>query len=242
MITKSSSVLDIISGNRLLESVVERFGFEKNYYNEELESVCIKTGNDPEFVFQVVKAFSENLPFPVKELSAFPIAQIIDYLKRTHQYYLDKKIPEIEQSFTFLCKDYSFSHPQLLVLASMFMNYKRDLVEHIEVEEYVLFPYINELQKVKDGKKKYQAYGLDKYSISNFHDEHHHEEEVLTKIRTTIERRFRRTIPPLPFRIFLNQIECLETDLLRHAKIEDQVLLPLALKLEHEVKNNQGFI
>jgi regulator of cell morphogenesis and NO signaling len=239
MFDKFNSIVEIISGNRLLESVIERFGINRRQMELELETACKLQGADPDFVLQVIKAFSDHFPFPLTELSRFPISQIVDYLKRTHKYYLEKKIPEIEQSFSFLCRDFSFSHPQLLVLASMFMEYKKELEEHIEVEEYVLFPYIGELLKVKEKKKDLHAFGLDKYSIDLFDQEHHHEEEVLTNIRCTIEGRFRKNRVPLPFRIFLNQIECLEKDLLKHSRIEDEVLLPLAKQLELEVKRGK---
>lgn len=166
----------------------------------------------------------------------FPIPLVIDYLKKTHSYYLDKKIPEIEISFTILCRDYSYSHPQLLVLAKLFMDYKKDLTEHMDYEEYVLFPYITELVKVKEQGKSLTGFGLDKYSIANFNEEHHHEEEILSNIRASIEARFRKARTPMPFRIFLNQVEALENDLLIHSRIEDEILLPKAQELEKELK------
>jgi regulator of cell morphogenesis and NO signaling len=238
MITKSTSIKEIVSGNKILESVIDRFGFERSIYHQPLIKVCNQHGADPEFVIQVIKAFSDNFPFPNQELLLFPITLIIDYLKKTHTYYLDKKIPEIELSFTTLSRDYAYSHPQLLVLAKLFMEYKKELVEHIDYEEYVLFPYILELTKVKEQGKSLTGFGLDKYSIAHFNEEHHHEEEILTKIRETIEARFKNIKTPLPFRIFLNQIAALENDLLTHSRIEDKILFPKALELEKELKTS----
>jgi len=238
MVTISSPITEIISDNPLLECVVERFGFEKKKHTLGLQEICAGTNNDPHFVLEVLKAFSEDCPFPSEELKKFPIAAIIHYLRETHTFYLDKKIPEIELSFTGLSKNYSFSHPQLLILANLFMDYKKDLIEHVEFEEYIFFPYILELLKVKNHKKELKAYGLDKYSIALFIQEHHHEEAVLTSIRASIEKKFKKTYTPLPFKVFLNQIKSLEKDLLIHARIEDEVLLPMALLLEKEVKNN----
>lgn len=236
MISKTTSVHDIIAGNKALESVIERLGFEKRNLHFQLDDLCSLHNTDVDFVILVIKAFSEGLSFPVNEFRSFSLELILDYLKKTHSFYLNKKIPEIELSFTSMCRDFSYSHPQLLVLAKLFMDYKKDLVEHIDDEEYVLFPYIEELIKVKQKGKSARALGLDRYSIENFHDEHHHEEAILTQIRETIEARFRKNKVPMPFRIFLNQIETLEVDLLIHARIEDEVLIPLASGLEKEVK------
>lgn len=236
MISKTASVHEIISGDKVLESVIERLGFEKRNLHAPLDDLCVEHGTDVDFVILIIKAFSEGCPFPAEELKSFRIELILDYLRKTHNFYLNKKIPEIELSFTSMCKNFSFSHPQLLVLAKLFMDYKRDLVEHIQDEEYVLFPYIEELIKVKKKGRDVRSLGLDRYSIGDFHDEHHHEEEILTQIRETIEARFRKNKVPLPFRVFTNQIEALEVDLLVHARIEDEVLIPLASILEHDVK------
>ncbi len=238
MISKTTSVHDIIAGNKALESVIERLGFEKRNLHFRLEDLCLLHNTDADFVILVIKAFSEGVSFPADELKSFSLELTLDYLKKTHNFYLNKKIPEIELSFASMCRDFSYSHPQLLILAKLFMDYKKDLVEHIDDEEYVLFPYIEELIKVKQKGKSVRALGLDRYSIENFHDEHHHEEEILTQIRETIEARFRKNRVPMPFRIFLNQIEMLEIDLLIHARIEDEVLIPLARGLEKEVKSN----
>lgn len=238
MINKFNSITDIISGNRMLEAVVERLGIEKNYYHQELDSACQKNGTDADFVVEVIKAFSENVPFPAQELSTFPLALILDYLRKTHSYYLEKKIPEIEQSFIHLSTNFSESHSHLLHLATIFMEYKKELVEHIDNEEFVLFPYIDELLKANSRGKNYKSIGLDRYSLHLFHDEHHHDEEILTEIRRSIEYQFRNKTLPLPFQVFTNQIEVLEKDLLRHSLIEDEVLLPKALLLEQEVKKH----
>lgn len=236
MLSKSVSIQEIVSGNKVLESVVERFGFEKCDHNRQLDEICAKYKADSDFVLLILKAFSEGMPFPENELRSFSIPVILDYLKKTHAFYLERKIPEIELSFTAICRDYSFSHPQLLVLANLFMDYKKDLVEHIDYEEYVLFPYIEELIKVKEQGRNLSAFGLDKYSIASFNDEHHHEEDILTEIRRSIEKRFRKNMVPLPFRIFLHQVETLEKDLLKHARIEDDILIPKAFELENELK------
>lgn len=239
LISKSSPVNEIISFSRGLESVLERFGFEKAELNKQLEELCLQKGTNPDFVVEVIKAFCDHYPFPAKKLSTFPLPLILDYLRKTHRYYLDKKIPELELSFIALGRDYSFTHPQLLVLAGLFMDYKKELVEHIDLEEFILFPFIEELVKVKQGKKNFRGRGLDKYSIDAFCHEHHHEEEILTGIRRSIEVRFRKQKTPLPFRIFLNQIECFEKDLLCHSRIEDEVLFPLASMLEKELKGQE---
>ena len=41
---------------------------------------------------------------------------------------------------------------------------------------------------------------------------------------------------PLPYRIFLNQVELFELELRKHAIIEDHVLVPMAMELEAKLR------
>lgn len=236
MITKSTRIKDIYGASPVLKGVLDRFDFSKTNPNYSLSEACMNSSLHVDFVIAILKAFSDSYPFPATELSGFSINNIIGYLRKTHKFYLDKKIPEIELSFVQLSRDFSYSHPQLIVLGGMFMHYKKELEEHIDHEEYILFPYIEGLLKAKEKGKKISSFGLDKYSISDFEDEHHHDEQVLSEIRSSINQRFKGSEIPFPFRIFLHQVEALEKDLLKHAQVEDEVLLPLALQLEEEVK------
>lgn len=236
MITKSTKIKDICGASQVLEGVLDRFDFQKANPDYTLLEACRYSSFQVDFVVAILKAFSDIYAFPKKELSGFSLQNIIGYLRKTHKFYLDKKIPEIELSFIQLSRDFSYSHPQLIVLGGMFMHYKKELEEHIDHEEFILFPYIEGLLKAKEKGKKISSFGLDKYSINDFVQEHDHDEEVLSEIRSSIHERFKNSEIPFPFRIFLHQVEALEKDLLKHARVEDEVLLPMALRLEQEVK------
>jgi regulator of cell morphogenesis and NO signaling len=41
---------------------------------------------------------------------------------------------------------------------------------------------------------------------------------------------------PLPYRVFLNQVELFEMELRKHAIIEDHVLVPMAREMEAKLK------
>nr|MCU0468987.1 hemerythrin [Arcicella sp.] len=41
---------------------------------------------------------------------------------------------------------------------------------------------------------------------------------------------------PLPFKIFMNQVDLFEIELRKHAIIEDHVLVPMVIELEQKLK------
>ena len=58
---------------------------------------------------------------------------------------MSKKLPEIEQSHLHVFSKYSQSHQLLASLAILFNAYKNKLVDHVQMEEKQLFPYIRKM-------------------------------------------------------------------------------------------------
>jgi regulator of cell morphogenesis and NO signaling len=188
---------------------------------------------DEGFVSAILRSFEEN-SFAAAEFDRFPIELIVDYVKRTHALYLQKTLPEIEQSILLIHDYYTPSHPLLQKLHSFFQRYYTDLSTHLEEEETKLLPYILLLVKAEKDESAIPEFLLQKgeYSIRKFVDGHHDTEDELTEMRRTISG---YTPPPTNeslYRILLLQLESFEQDLRVHARMEEDVLIPKALTLE----------
>lgn len=174
------------------------------------------------------------------DITAFNIEEVLRYLKASHAYYLTKKLPEIEQSLTNYFNNSDESSQLLNALALFFNQYKKSFVKHILAEEREFFPYIQKLIDYSSGlesdyvDKQY----IEKYSIAFFNEKHDSIEDELQSVSTIIFNNLGAKSIPLPFRVFLNQVELFELDLKKHAIIEDFLLVPLALKLESDIKSN----
>lgn len=202
---------------------------EMMYSYEELT----RLGVNAEFVFALLEAFQDRKTFDVRAFDRFRLDVIVDYVRKTHRYYLDRKMPEIEQSIHLLLRAYPEAHPLLVILNEFYAFYRNHLNTHIEVEESQLLPYIVHLEKVDDGKASFQAYPS-AYSLSRFMVHHQDTEDDLADVRKAM---LNYSPPPTNetlYRILLSQLEVLEKDLAVHALIEDEVLLPRAMALERK--------
>src|ERR1700760_2103121 len=103
-------------------------------------------GEQTEFIMTLLRVFEEKV-FNPREFDSYPVELIVDYIQRTHVYYLDKKLPEIEQSILLLSGQYDSRHPILTALRNFFHAYVKDLSEHIQAEETLLLPYLKTLQE-----------------------------------------------------------------------------------------------
>jgi regulator of cell morphogenesis and NO signaling len=93
----------------------------------------------------IYKAFECEKFFPKEDLQSFPLRTIIEYLIKTHVYYINQKLPKLEKLLDALISNYGNSELMLFKLKDFFTEYKKNLMAHIQTEEVNLFPYILKL-------------------------------------------------------------------------------------------------
>jgi regulator of cell morphogenesis and NO signaling len=220
--------------------ILQRYNVALNknilYSYEELRSIDI----DQQFIYSLLQTFEDEKSFSEEEYNKYPLEIIIDYIHRTHRYYLSKKLFEIEQTINILVKDYSDNHPLLEALKSFFKEYSMSLKSHVLAEEQELLPYIKNLIGARNKTKNQEEVReiLANYSLQTFINSHLDTEQDLSMIRETILNYKAPKTNQTPYRILLSQLETFEKDLSVHALIEDKILIPRAQQLEIEVRQN----
>ncbi len=196
----------------------------------------LQTGANKEFIAALLRVFEEKV-FNARAFDGFAVPIIVDYIQRTHIYYLEKNLPEIEQSIVLLAGHYESQHPILLALQNFFLHYVQDLSEHIRAEENNLLPYIGLLLDAAQPGNGFSRFVLarSEYSIDRFLSEHHDTEDELKDIRKTIRLYKPPDTNESLYRILLSQLQTFEQDLCVHAQIEEQVLIPKAKALEKDL-------
>jgi regulator of cell morphogenesis and NO signaling len=219
-----SSILEFPDWQRTYSMMTDRYGLDnKVTINDES---LTKAGVDCDFFIQVINLFGSESELPIEQLKSFPIPVILDYLEKTHRYYLNKKLLEIEQSITNL--QLQSPENQLLPFLHSFYNWVKDnLIFHIKMEEEQLFPYIKALYHRLDIRSD--------FSIKHFIEHHSDTVELqISEVKKHIVRAQQSAYEIFPFRVLLKQLDEFEKDLRIHAKIEDEVLIPKALELENK--------
>ena len=227
-----TSVNDLIDNSKMLQLITERLDqFPKTKAINHLEM-------NHELIELILDMYHDDEDFPFEKMQKFSVEDILDYLQVTHQYYLSKKLPEIEQSLLHIFSKYGQSHQLLASLAIFFNEYKNKLVDHINMEEKQLFPYIRKMivaSKIKSICAESLEINPD-FSIEKFNSNHSPIEDELKEVSQIIKQYSGKEAIPLPYKIFLNQVEIFELELRKHAIIEDHVLVPMVIKLEKKLK------
>ncbi len=192
-----------------------------------------------EFIHELSVAFEMPHEFEPKAFMQFPVELILDYIRKTHRFYLFRKLPEMEQSIGLLLQDYHDDHPLLAILRDFYSNYRVNLSLHICEEEQHLLPYIDFLLESESmGLNPYQYFlQRQRYSLEEFEEDHHDDtEKDLEEIRTTISLHQPPPTNITPYRILQQQLYNLERDLKVHGMMEELVLLPKIRVIESELQ------
>ncbi|MDA3910485.1 MAG: hemerythrin domain-containing protein [Bacteroidales bacterium] len=174
------------------------------------------------FNLQVYHLIEDNITFNKKDTQ-----QIIDYLKSSHDYYTSEFYPVISKHIKDLINHNTNSEFQML--QKFFDDYLKEVEQHFEYEDETVFPYIRNLTQ---GKTETFDYAVEEYK--------QHHDDIEAKLEDLISLLVKFLQPGNDIKLRRKIIETLarlDEDLQIHARIENEILIPLAETME--AKNHE---
>ncbi|MFO7842842.1 MAG: hemerythrin domain-containing protein [Bacteroidales bacterium] len=238
IITKDNKMADVIHLNYSTLTVLNRFEIALGFGDKTIEDICKQHQVDLDFFLEIINTFVNEDYFPKKHLQSFSITLINDYLKKTHDYYHQVKVPEIENLMEQMVNNCYTQKSNLNLLKKFFNDYKQELINHTQREDEVVFPYTLAIEKAfhSDKIEKKTIKLMEEYSIDVFEREHDNIEEKLFDLKNIIIKYLPQ---PKNFELcnkLLNELFTLEQDLNDHARIEDKVLVPKVREMESVIR------
>jgi regulator of cell morphogenesis and NO signaling len=233
-ITKDMQMAAVIHLNYLLLRVISRFDIRLGFGSKTVKQICREQNINLDFFLQVVNSFHDPDYFPDRDLQNFPVNLLVKYLKKTHDYYVQVKIPEIESYINRLLVSETMNKDNLSIISGFFNEYKKQFISHIEREENLVLPYVLQVEKAFLNKPvEYE--NEYRYCIDDFAREHDNLEDKLYDLKNIIIK----FLPPVhdteTCNTMLIEIYRLEKDLNNHARMEDKVLVPKVRAMEQEL-------
>ncbi len=160
-------------------------------------------------------------------LSDIPV--IVKYLKRSHQYYIEEKYPDILTDIQQIHRQNPESGTRLL--EDFFHEYIREVRVHLDYENEVVFPHTLSLYALVSGEAGILYQGT--YSVMDYREHHSDIEEKLTDLKNLLIKYLPiKDDQVLRRRLLFNLFE-LEFDLAIHSEIEENMLIPLVEQMEN---------
>ncbi len=240
IITKNIKMADVIHMNYHTLSVLNRFGIVLGFGDKTIEEVCKQKNVDLDFFLEILNAFVNKDYFPKKHLQTFSVALITEYLQKTHQYYHQVKVPEIESLIKEMVESCYSQKENIVLLKKFFNDYKQELLNHTEREEAIVYPYTLAIEKAFN-KKEFDATIVDlmeTYSINIFKTEHDDIEEKLYDLKNIIIKYLPQPKDVRLCNKLIHELSILEQDINDHSRIEDKVLVPKIREMEKIIQEN----
>ncbi len=233
-VIQSSDILaGVIHSNHRVLVVLERMGIKLGLDSKTVDQVAIENKINTGAFLIILNVFCHNdyVPNAAKNFDYIP--DLLTYLKNSHKYFLNEKIPSIQDNIHQLV--YQLHDSKAELVESFYTKYIEEVSEHIDYENETVFPYIEEMYDIYLNKRN-PALLLQEYAIDIYGEHHEDIEDVLKDLKNILIRHLPQKEEGKMRRLVLQQLFELESDLFSHTRIEDQVLIPLVKELENSMR------
>ena len=200
-----------------------------------VKEACAEKGLDVtklEQELQHADRMPSSRPLPYGDWSLDFLA---DYIVNTHHSYIRKNLPDIRTYAHKVMKVHGVRHPELLPIYQLVEEINAELTAHMIKEERVLFPYIKELVAAKDNIQPLHEsqFGTVRNPINMMEMEHEMVAKNLEKIRELSNNYLLPEDACASYSLLYRTLEEFEEDLHLHVHLENNILFPKALEIEH---------
>jgi len=144
-IKKNAVLSELLTEHSELIPVVNRFGIKLGVGEKTIEKICLENDLNIDFILAILNVYLDEEYNPEKDLDAFDVSLIVDYLKRTVENYMQASVPNLEKHFTPFIAMSGGENEELKLLHKIFYQFKSELSEHLQQGLEQLGDYPNEL-------------------------------------------------------------------------------------------------
>ncbi len=229
LIYEDMSLGGILEENVSLIPLLGRFGIPLGMADKTVGTVCAEHVIDTGFFLTVLNTFLNEDYFPEKKFAAFHVEQIIDYLRKTNQYYRNYQLPNIERHLKGFVASAAGQNPSLMMVANIFSRARNLLLERIERDECSFFPYVS-------GLCAGHSQISDRQSIRQEDDTQDSGWELLHDIKSVMIRHLTGDYDRNLCYAVLFAVSALERDVKQHDRIRYRILEPAVAAMEKAEK------
>ncbi len=202
--------------------------------NRTISEACTEKNLDAQQLVQTLEQISQAGANAATDYQSWPIDLLADYIEKKHHRYVDTKILEIKPFLNKIVKVHGDRHPELAEVEQLFNESAGELTAHMKKEEFILFPFIRKMVKLKDSREPLAPphFGTVQNPIAMMHHDHDAEGERFRRIAALTGN----YTPPADacntYRVTFSLLKEFEEDLHLHIHLENNILFPKAIEME----------
>jgi regulator of cell morphogenesis and NO signaling len=227
---KTSMVGQVVADKPLRARVMELHGIDYCCGGDiTLEEACLKNGFDVQVILEELNEVDQGGPCGDTDWSKMPLQSLIDHIVSVYHRPLREELPRIGVLAQKVARAHGESHPEMRRLADIFMEFREELLLHMQKEELILFPGIVRLERGISGQVGC-GMGIE-HPIAVMMHEHESAGDALCAMRQLTDN---YTPPPdacNSFKALLFALAQMDCQMREHVHKENNILFPRAQRL-----------
>jgi regulator of cell morphogenesis and NO signaling len=168
------------------------------------------------------------------DFKSFSPSLLIDYIIETHHEYVETKTPILLMYLDKLCKVHGGRHTELFEINNLFKISATELLNHLQKEEVILFPFIKTMAlAIKNNQNIQQPdFRTVDNPIAMLKHDHEMEGDLFAKISELTNNYTPPTDACETYKVTFAILKEYEQDLHKHIHLENNILFHKANELE----------
>lgn len=199
-----------------------------------LHDACLSAGISAEGVLDRLRKNGRNVnPDAAKWVSA-PLCDLTRHIREEHHQYVRAAISRIEPLLNKVDAKHGPAHPELGTIHGLFGQVGREMLMHMQKEEYVLFPYIEAMERAasESGRLEKPFFQTVRNPIQTMMKEHDAAGDLVRQIREATASYTPPREACTSFKALYDELKQFEADLHQHVHLENNILFPRAAEAE----------
>lgn len=229
-ITTAKSVGEIVAEDYRTASIFKQYGIDFCCGGKKsLEQVCTSKGINTEELNKSLELVHSSTSRKEQNFDAWSLPLLSEYIVQKHHTYVREQLPLLEEYSNKIARVHGETHPENRQIAVLIGALSRELSNHLDKEEQILFPWI---KKISNTSINHQSEAGLEGPVLQMEAEHEIAGEIMHQIRKLSQN---YTLPKgacNTWRVLWSLLSDFEEDLHEHVHLENNILFPKALRLQ----------
>ena len=225
---------DVISDDYRILQIISRFGIKLGFGDQTVGATCRAAGVDVSTFLTVVNYVKDAAHARISEMvEQVDIPALIAYLKNSHSYFVDFRLPGIRRKLLEAI-DLSSGNRLAMLILRFYDEYAQEVERHMTFENNHVHPYVETLLQ---GRLPQESF----HSIEEQYDEQHANiEKSLSELKSIIVKYYPSDNSASLMGEVLMDIFMTDEDLHSHCHMEDTLFAECIRRLENDVRRQGG--
>lgn len=230
-----TKVKEIVTANPAATRILEGAGIDDCCGgHKSLHDACLHAGVSEEDITERLRQNKSDVRPGDENWIAAPLGDLTRHIRGKHHAYVREAIRRVSPLLANVKTRHENNHPEIAEIEELFLKVARELIMHMQKEEHILFPYIEEVERAANGKATVESpfFQTMRNPIRAMMAEHDAAAALISQIRTASSAYAPPADACVSYQALYRDLQEFEADLHCHVHLENDILFPRAVEME----------